>query len=129
MSHKTILIKVLIILTSLTFWTSKKDKIICSHEYEFCSFVSKQDFDATGPLIDDFLAGLKNNKTDENLENLLIWLECKDCVISAKIFCNSCIQTFPPQSEIQVVFNNNGQQVTMIMDIIMDEPLKFREYH
>ena len=129
MTKMSILITALLILTNLTFWSCKKDSNACSHDDEFCSLVNKEDFDATGPLIDDFLAGLKKNKADENLEKLVEWLNCKDCVVSANILCNSCIETLPPQSEIQVDFNLNGQTVTKTMDIIMHEKLKFAAYH
>jgi hypothetical protein len=129
MTHRTILTTTTIILTCLTLWTCQKDKISCSGDREFCSLVDKQDFDATGPTINDFLAGLKRNKPEENLEKLTAWLECKSCVDKAEILCYSCIYTLPAQSELSVDFISGGQTITMTLDIIMDEPLKFCAYH
>jgi hypothetical protein len=129
MTHKTILTAAIIFLTCLTLWTCNKEKVSCSDDQTFCSLVDNQDFDATGTIIDNYLAGLEKNKKDENLEKLRDWLECKSCVDKAEIICNSCIYTLPPQSELRVDFNSNGKTVTMTLDILMDEPLKFRAYH
>lgn len=129
MNHKTILITAIIILISFTLWSCKKDKLTCSHESEFCSLVDNQDFDATGAIIDDYLARLKKNKPDENLEKLADWLECMSCVDKAKILCNSCIETLPPQSELSIEFNSSGQKIDKTLDIIMSDPLEYRGYH
>jgi hypothetical protein len=129
MKHKPILITAIIILTSLTLWSCKKDKLTCSDESEFCSLIDKQDFDATGPIIDDYLAGLKKNTPNENLEKLADWLECKSCVDNADVICNSCIYTLPAQSELRVDFNSSGQKITKTLDILMSDPLEYRGYH
>ena len=129
MTRKTILTALVIFLTCLTLWTCNKEKVSCSDEQAFCSLVESQDFDATGTIIDNYLAGLEKNKKDENLEKLRDWLECKSCVDKAEIICNSCIKTIPPQSELSVDFISNGQTIKMTLDILMDEPLKFRAYH
>lgn len=129
MTRKTILTTATILLACLTLWTCKKDKVVCSDNETFCALVDDQNFDATGPLIDDFLAKLKKDNQDENLEKLKNWLECKSCVDKAKILCNSCIKTLPLQSELSVDFIFNGQTVKMTLDILMDDPLKFSAYH
>lgn len=117
----------IILILSLT--ACKKDKMICTDEEIFCAFVEDQNFSATGTIIDDFLAGLKKNKNDENLEKLRNWFECKSCVEKAKILCNSCIETSPAQSELSIDFTSNGQDINKTLDILMDEPLKFHRYH
>jgi hypothetical protein len=124
MRIKTILTATTILLTCLTFWTCEKDK-----DEEFCAFVNEQNFDATGPLIDDFLATLKKGNEDYKLEKLRAWLERKDCVGEVQILCNSCILTLPPQSELRVDFISNGDTITLTLDILMDDPMKFRTYH
>lgn len=129
MTSKTILTAVIIFLTCITLWTCNKEKAPCSDDQPFCSLVDNQDFDSTGSIINNYLAGLKKNKKDENLVKLRNWLECKSCVDRAQIICNSCIKTNPPTSELSVDFNSNGQKVTVIIDILMDEPLKYYAYH
>jgi len=129
MTRKTILTAVIISLTCLTHWACNKEKVSCSDDQTFCSLVDNQDFDATGSIIDNYLAGLERNKKDENLERLRDWLECKSCIDKAEIICNSCIKTNPPQSELIVDFILNGQTVTMLLNIWMDESLKFCAYH
>lgn len=108
----------------------KKDDVLCSRNNEFCDFINSEEYNKTGALIDKYLSGLKINLSDEEkLEKLSVWLDCKSCVGNAEILCVSCIYTNPPQSELRVSFIVNGQQAVKILDIIMDNPLKFRTYH
>ena len=118
-----------ILLACLSLLSCKKDKDIMSDDEKFCEYVSSQNYEATGPLIDNFLATLGSNNQDENLVKLRDWLEAKTCVDSATILCNSCILTNPAQSELKVIYISNGQKTSKIMDIIMSDPLKFRTYH
>lgn len=97
---------------SIVLTACNKDNIRCTHESEFCEFISKEEFNKTGPLIDTFLKRLNNSLTDqEKLERLNEWLKCKRCVENAEILCNSCIQTGPEQSELKVWFNVQGTQI------------------
>jgi hypothetical protein len=121
---KAILTAATLLVMCLTFWTCEKAK-----DEEFCTLVNEQNFDATGPLIDDFLATLKKGDEDYKLGKLKTWLERKDCVGKVQILCNSCIYTFPPQSELSVEFISNGVTITLTLDIVMDDPLRFGAYH
>jgi hypothetical protein len=129
MKHKSSLVTFLIFLSCLTLLSCKKDKNVASDDEKFCEYVNSQNFEATGPLIDNFLATLDNNNQSNNLKKLKAWMEAKSCVDSTTILCNSCIETNPPQSELFVTFISNGQKMMMILDIIMSDPLKFRTYH
>lgn len=129
MKNTTILTTAIIILSSFTLGSCTKDKLNCSNESEFCSLVDNQDFDATGAIIDDYLAGLNKNEPEENLEKLADWLECKTCVEKVEILCNSCIETLPAQSELSVEFNSGGQEIEKTLDILMSDPLRYRGYH
>ncbi len=121
------LILIIIILNSFLF-SCNENKIDCSDE-EFCSFVSNNEYDKTGNLIDTFCATLVTENEEDNIEKLKEWLECKSCIKNVKIECNSCIFTNPPQSELSVVFRLNGDFVTKTLDILMSKPMKFRAYH
>jgi hypothetical protein len=115
---------------SFFFANCEKDNINCANDEAFCSFISTEDFNKTGPAIDKFLSGLKKDLSeDQKLEKLREWVECKSCVSKAEILCNSCIYTYPPQSEIKVVFIVDGRTREQILDIIMDDPLKFGRFH
>jgi hypothetical protein len=129
MKHKSIILAFSILLACLTLYSCKKDKSVTSDDEKFCEYVNNQNFEDTGPLIDNFLATLDNNNQDANLVKLKNWMETKSCVDSTTIICNSCIETNPPQSELMVSFISNGQKTSLIMDIIMSDPLKFRTYH
>ncbi len=119
-----------IVFLSMLLTACNKDNIRCTHESEFCGFISAEEFDKTGPLTDTFLKRLNNSLTDqEKLERLSDWLKCKRCVENAAILCNACIETFPAQSEIKVRFLINGQPKEKTLDILMDDPLRFRGYH
>ena len=128
MKRKTILATFSILLTCFTLFSCKKDKDITLDE-KFCALVSSQNYEATGSLIDNFLSTLVNDNQDDNLKKLKDWMEAKSCVDSTTILCNSCIYTYPAQSELRVTFISNGQKTSMTMDIIMSKPLKFRAYH
>ncbi len=107
----------------------KKDDVKCSNETEFCAFISSEEYNKTGVLIDKYLSGLKTNLSDEeSLNKLKDWLECNSCVENVEIFCVSCIETYPPKSELIVSFILNGQQTEKTLFIIMDDPLRFGYY-
>lgn len=129
MKRRTIFTIGTILLICFTLWTCKKENIVCTNDKTFCVLVNDQNFDATGPLFDDFLATLNKDDQDKNLEELKDWLECKSCVEKAKILCNSCIETGPPQSELIVYFISNGKTIKKTLDILMGDPLTFRRYH
>lgn len=127
---KAIITLTVLFLTLAILTSCNKDEITCSNGEIFCYYVNKEEFNKTGPTIDNFLKDLKKKLSDEEkLERLVDWLKCKSCVSNAEILCVSCIKTNPPQSEIKVWFIINGQIKTQILDIIMDDPLRFRTFH
>jgi len=107
----------------------KKDDVKCSDDSEFCAFISSEEYNKTGVLIDKYLSGLKTNLSDEErLTKLKDWLECNSCVDNVEISCVSCIYTNPPKSALIVSFILNGQQTEKTLFIIMDDPLRFGHY-
>jgi hypothetical protein len=98
-------------------------------EEEFCSLVAHMSLDSTGLLINNFLSGLEENNKNDNLEKLKEWFDCKSCAENVIIFCNSCIDTSPVQSELSINFIQVGDTIINIADISMDEPLRFVRYH
>jgi hypothetical protein len=129
MTRKIILTATILFLSCFSLFSCKKDKTDSAEEDTFCTLINENNFNATGPLINNFLATLNNESTSESLNKLSTWLENKSCVDTAIVLCNSCIETLPPQSELSIDFISNGQKVNKIMDILMDDTLKFREYH
>ena len=138
MPYKIILPSILMLLACLTLWTCKKYIIVCPQNETFCTLIDEQDYEATLPFIDNFLASmiyanyasaLKKDNQDRGLLKLKNWLECKSCVDRARILCNSCIETGIAQSELKIDFISNGQIVTLILDIYMENPLRTRKYH
>ena len=108
----------------------ERENLGCSDDKEFCSFVEKEEYGSTLPIIDEYLAGQKKGLSDdEKLEQLIDWLECKSCISSVGVRCNSCILTNPSQSELMVAFMVNGTEREMCLDVIMDKPLRTRTYH
>ena len=128
--EKTRLLLTTILFLIITISSCKKEDIKCSNDKEFCAFIDKEQYNETGSIIDTYLKGQKKNLNEgEKLEQLRTWLNCKSCVTRTELLCNSCIYTSPPQSEIKVWFTVNGQEVVKVLDIIMDEPLRFRTFH
>jgi hypothetical protein len=121
----------LVFLVGLAGCHEDKDGIMCGDEREdaaFCEFVNTSDFHLTGPLIDNFLKKIKKN--DEfTLKLLKEWLECKSCINQVEIICNGCIYTWPAQSELKVDFVVDNQVVILVLDIWMEEKLRFAGYH
>ncbi len=129
MNKKAIFTIGIITIACILFGSCSKESISTRDDFKFCVLVHENNFDQTGPIINDFLTGLKSNNPDENLEKLVKWLESISCVDNVTIMCNSCIYTGPPMSELKVDYSFNGQIVPMIMDIRMSEPLTFARYH
>jgi len=128
MKLRLILLLSFLFIGSLFSGCKKDDKITIEND-QFCALVSSKSIEATGLLINDFLAGLENSDKSDNLLKLKTWLEAKSCVDSVSIICNSCIYTYPTQSELSVTFITNGTKSELIMDVIMAEPLIFGSYH
>ncbi len=103
-----------------------KNEASPAQEKLFCTLVQEEEFDQTGVVINNYLESTNPNP---DLEDLVSWLNSMQCVSSATIICDSCIETFPPQSELEVEFKVNGKRVTKVMDILMDDPLRFLRYH
>ncbi len=119
----------ILLLISFVLISCKQDTPLCSDDEAFCSFIANQDYDATGPLIDAFLADLSPDNPSDNLDQLADWLACKSCVENVSLICNSCIQTLPAQSELSVDYMVNGQTTSMVLDIIMDDTLRYGGHH
>ena len=70
MKCKTVLVTFSLLLTFVTISSCKKENDLTSDDDKFCEFVNSGDFDATGLLIDNFLASLDNGNEDKDLINL-----------------------------------------------------------
>ena len=68
--------------------------------------------------IDTCLSGLS---TDDQYPRFASWLESKPCIREANIICIRCIETLPPQTEIEIRFVFDGQEFTRILDISDNE--------
>lgn len=102
----------------------------CRNNRQFCNPIQSENLQESGPIIDKFLQELPTDlRSQEKLERLRDWLQCKSCVFHVEIFCNSCIETFPPISELKITFIIEGQETDKILDIMMSEPLSFAGYH
>ena len=106
-------------------------------EEHFCSLLNSDKMLFAKPVLDLFFATLSlsvdplyETLTDEQkLRLFTAWLETRDCITDAQIFCVSCVKTLPEQSEIYFTYLRNGQAVTRCMDILMSEPLRFVRVH
>lgn len=102
----------------------------CRNNRQFCNPIQSENLQESGPIIDKFLRELPRDlSSQEKLERLRDWFQCKSCVSHAEIFCNSCIYTLPPISELKITFIIAGQETEKILDIRMSEPLMFVGYH
>ena len=119
-----------IFLFSIVLTGCKKETVDGTNDIEFCRFVSTEEYNKTRTVIDKYLSGLNKNLSDsKKLELFTDWLIEKSCVAKAEILCISCIDTLPAQSEIRVTFLVNGKLIERTLDIIMDKPLRFGNFH
>jgi hypothetical protein len=120
----------LIIFLSGTFMNCNKTDISCPDDDEFCALIDAENYGKALDIIDKFVSLFDKNLTEnEKLEKIEVWLKCKSCISNAEILCNSCILTYPPQSEIKIWFKINGEVKIKILDVLMSEPLKTMRFH
>jgi hypothetical protein len=124
-----LMIAAIVIIVVLATQSCKHEVVINEDDAQFCALVNEHNFEATGPIIDRYLATLPSGYADENLQKLNEWFNAKACIENSVILCNSCIETLPPQSELRISFLSNGQTITLTIDILMGEPLTFRAFH
>lgn len=102
---------------------------VCPDNETFCSIVEAAgDLNDLREVTNGFMSTLSGD-SDAQLEQVRVWFECKTCVDKAKLLCNSCIETFPEQSELEIKFISNGQEETKTLDITMLSPMVFGEFH
>ena len=98
-------------------------------EKDFCSFVSVENIGKTLPFVNEFLAGLSDDLSDEQkLHALAAWFKSQPCIIDADVVCLSCLK-MRRISEIAFSFDENGETKEMILDVQMTNPLKVETYH
>ena len=119
-----------IFLFSIVLTSCKKETVEGSDDIEFCGFVSAEEYNKKSTAINKYLSGLNNNFSEtKKMELFINWLKAKSCVTKAEIICVSCIDTNPSQSEIRVTFLVNDKTIKKTLDIIMDKPLRFGNFH
>lgn len=119
----------MILLLSLPQWRCSKSNVNCLGSYEFCYYINTLQFESSKEVVNDFLSDLDSEDSNELLQEIVEWLQCKPCVTRAEIGCNSCIYTLPAQSHIMVNFGSPKGDTSMVMDIVMDQPPRFGGYH
>lgn len=97
---------------------------------EFCLYVNTEDIDQTIPSINDFLATLPSQLSDnQKLQKLSEWLMLYPCVTEVAIVCESCIRTNSMVSEMMISFKENEITKDLILDIAMTNPLRVENIH
>jgi hypothetical protein len=124
------LITWIVILSAFFLSNCAENDFECRNNRQFCTPIQSENLQESGPVIDKFLKELPQDwSSQEKLERLRDWLQCKSCVTKVEILCNSCIFTFPAISELKITFIIEGQETDKILYIIMSEPLSFAGYH
>jgi hypothetical protein len=129
MMNRPVKMTAIAVFAVLSLFSCKHNTDAGIDEAQFCAFISEQNFEATGPIINSFLETLPADNPVENLQLLNDWLNNIHCIEKSVILCNSCIETYPPQSELRIDFLLNGQSIPMTLDILMDDPLTYRAFH
>lgn len=106
--------------------------IDCKEHEAFCTAVSMEELEETGPIIDEVLAQINAahpNDESQQMNRLKAWLQCQSCVEQAEVVCVSCIEVLPPWSELRIQFTTNSGMMVRVMDVSMDDPPVFVRYH
>ena len=121
MNSKSLALIVLLLLFG--FVSCDKDNNQETSTGEFCLHLNSDSIDETISIINDYLAALKNDLSEEQkIQTLTKWLKSHPCVIDATL-CLSCIKTLPLQSEISFSFKEGNTTKVVVLDIIMTNPL------
>ncbi len=121
---------IMVLMFAIFFAGCKKENLHNSDDSEFCTFISKENYNGTGAIINNFLKGQSADLTEsQKLDQLKAWLKSKNCVADAEVLCTSCIDTNPAQSELKVWFIIEGKLSENVLDIIMDNPMRFGKFH
>jgi ABC-type phosphate transport system, periplasmic component len=116
---------IIILLLLFGFASCDKESSQEKSKEEFCLYLNSDNMDKTIPIINDYLAELKSDLDEiQKMQAFTEWLKSCPCIIDATILCVSCIYTLPAQSEISMIFKENGTTVEVILDISMSNPLK-----
>ncbi|MBP9134477.1 MAG: hypothetical protein KBF75_10640 [Saprospiraceae bacterium] len=98
---------------------------------DLCLKVTNTDFQGMKEVINRYLKNgvFSVNKSPETqLYDLVEWLDKQQC-ISAELLCNSCIDTYPAQSEIRIVLHTGGERRIVTLDILMSKHIEARGFH
>lgn len=96
----------------------------------FESHVVNGNFGQIPSSMQTFVASISNSQSDSaKMQKIAKWLNCQPVVSSANILCISCIETLPEQSEINFTVQHNGQDTTLVLDILMSNPLSVANIH
>ncbi|MBP9134478.1 MAG: hypothetical protein KBF75_10645 [Saprospiraceae bacterium] len=98
---------------------------------DLCLKVTNTDFQGMKEVINRYLKNgiFKVNQSPEaQLLDLVEWLNKHNC-ISAELLCNSCIRTYPAQSEIRIGMNIDGSRKYVTLDILMSKRIEARGFH
>ncbi len=98
---------------------------------DLCLKVTNNDFKGMKEVINRYLKNgvfSVNQSPETQLYDLVEWLNKQNC-ISAELLCNSCIETYPAQSEIRIVLNTGGERGIVTLDILMSKHIEARGFH
>jgi hypothetical protein len=83
--------------------------------------------------IDGWLAAYDASNANGHEDNIAAWVQSlrDECGFDATLTCVSCIETFPPQSEVLIRLDSSGVTVDRTLDIFMPDegPMTFRAIH
>ncbi|MDR0333180.1 MAG: hypothetical protein LBI15_06905 [Dysgonamonadaceae bacterium] len=128
MKKTNIIVITLCLLLGLVGCDNEANQEISSEK--LCLYLDSEDMSKAMSVINEFLAGLPNNKgqgfaeDERNLHRFAEWLKSSTCIIDAKVLCIGCIYTLPAISEVEFSFRENGVVKNVVLDIVMSYPLQ-----
>ncbi len=127
---QSILLGMVILLYMVFSGGCTKDNMLCTDDGKFCRSIVNSGEEKALAAINSYLSKQGKNQADSTKLRLLKdWLECKSCIQEVRILCNSCIETYPTQSELSVRLTGSEPDNVLVLDILMSNPLKAIRIH
>ncbi len=128
--NKPLSFVIVITLFGVLFGGCTKERVLCADVREFCRLIANHQEGKALTNINNYLSKQDKNLDDAaKLRLLKDWLECKTCLQEAEILCNSCIDTYPSQSELSVRLKGSKPDKMLVLDIVMSKPLRAVRFH
>jgi hypothetical protein len=133
---KTLKFLLLVTFAGIMLFSCKKTEQIITPDDSLCAYIGADSINNAAPIFNEFFDKLNVNLSDSlKIQQFVDWLNMIECVIDAHTGCVSCIHPLDFMvdnrmiSEVFISFMENGVLKEQIIDVFMDDTLRFAGIH